>query len=50
MWGMNRYSRPSWSTGLFIALACGVAGVGGVVSFIEGKRVKRVEGVVVVAA
>ena len=50
MWGMNRYNRPSWSTGLFIALACGVAGVGGVVSFIEGKRVKRVEGVVVVAA
>jgi len=22
MWGLNRYRRPSWSTGLFVALAC----------------------------
>ncbi|GIZ39082.1 hypothetical protein CKM354_000247300 [Cercospora kikuchii] len=44
MWGMNRYDRPSWSTGLFVALACGVAGIGGLVSFLEGKAVKRVEG------
>ncbi|KAF2173346.1 hypothetical protein M409DRAFT_62870 [Zasmidium cellare ATCC 36951] len=43
MWGMNRYDRPSWSTGLFVALACIVAGVGGVASYIEGRRVKRVE-------
>ena len=45
MWGMDRYERPPWSTGLFIALACIIAGAGGVVSFIEGKHVKRVEGV-----
>ncbi|KAK3073736.1 hypothetical protein LTR53_004433 [Teratosphaeriaceae sp. CCFEE 6253] len=45
MWGMNRYDRPSWSTGLFIALACIIAGLGGLVSFLEGKKVKRVEGV-----
>lgn len=45
MWHMNRYERPPWSTGLFVALACGVAGVGGWVSFKEGKKVKRVEGV-----
>lgn len=45
MWGMDRYTRPSWSTGLFIALACIIAGLGGLVTFIEGKRVKRVEGV-----
>lgn len=36
MWGLNRYNRPSWSTGLFVALACIVAGVGGVASLIEG--------------
>ncbi|KAI5370960.1 hypothetical protein Slin14017_G018390 [Septoria linicola] len=44
MWGMNRIERPSWSTGLFVALACGVAGIGGLVSFLEGTAVKRVEG------
>ena len=45
MWGLNRYDRPSWSTGLFVALACIVAGVGGILMFIEGKAVKGVEGV-----
>ncbi|KAJ9630819.1 hypothetical protein H2203_001344 [Taxawa tesnikishii (nom. ined.)] len=45
MWGMNRYNRPSWSTGLFIALACIIAGVGGIMMFVEGKAVKKVEGV-----
>ncbi|KAK4507624.1 hypothetical protein PRZ48_001359 [Zasmidium cellare] len=44
MWGMNRYNRPSWSTGLFIALAFIVAGAGGIASYVEGRRVKRVEG------
>ncbi|KAK4912793.1 hypothetical protein LTR66_017256, partial [Elasticomyces elasticus] len=39
------YNRPSWTTGLFIALACIVAAVAGVVMFKEGKKVKRVEGV-----
>ncbi|KAK4634164.1 hypothetical protein CLAFUW4_00247 [Fulvia fulva] len=50
MWGLNRHDRPSWSTGLFVALACGVAGVGGLVSFLEGKKVKRIEGVLPSAA
>jgi hypothetical protein len=45
MWGMNRYNRPSWATGLFIGLACVVAGVAGILMFKEGKKVKRVEGV-----
>ncbi|KAI4177090.1 MAG: hypothetical protein LQ343_000572 [Gyalolechia ehrenbergii] len=45
MWGMNRYDRPSWSTGLFVALACIVAGLGGLMVFKEGKRVKGVEGI-----
>ncbi|TVY93708.1 hypothetical protein LAWI1_G001257 [Lachnellula willkommii] len=45
MWGLNRYKRPSWSTGLFVALACIVAAMGGIMSFIEGKHVKAIEGV-----
>lgn len=45
MWGMNRYTRPSWSTGLFVALGCIVAAVGGITMFIEGKKVKSIEGV-----
>ncbi|KAK3174065.1 hypothetical protein OEA41_001309 [Lepraria neglecta] len=45
MWGLNRYNRPSWSTGLFVALACTVAALGGLMAFLEGKRVKAVEGI-----
>lgn len=45
MWGMNRYNRPSWATGLFVALGCVVAGIGGILMFIEGKAVKGLEGV-----
>lgn len=45
MWGLNRYDRPSWSTGLFVALGCIIAALGGIVMFKEGKKVKKVEGV-----
>jgi len=45
MWGMSRFNRPSWATGLFIALACVVSGVAGIMSFIEGKKIKKIEGV-----
>lgn len=45
MWGLNRYDRPSWSTGLFVGLACSVAGIGGLFMFLEGKAVKGIEGV-----
>ncbi|KAG8534178.1 uncharacterized protein KY384_001022 [Bacidia gigantensis] len=45
MWGLNRYDRPSWSTGTFVALACIVAALGGLMSFQEGKKVKAVEGI-----
>lgn len=45
MWGLNRHTRPSWSTGLFIALACIVAACGGIMSFVEGKKVKSIEGI-----
>ncbi|CAK7200361.1 hypothetical protein SEUCBS139899_003056 [Sporothrix eucalyptigena] len=45
MWGMNRYNRPSWSTGLFVALGCLAGAFGGLGMFVEGKRVKGIEGV-----
>ncbi|KAJ4347980.1 uncharacterized protein N0V89_009352 [Didymosphaeria variabile] len=45
MYNYNRYDRPSWATGLFVALGCVVAGVGGIMMHIEGKAVKKVEGV-----
>lgn len=45
MWGFNRFDRPSWSTGTFVALACIVAGLGGLMAFVETKRVKKVEGI-----
>jgi hypothetical protein len=45
MWGLNRYDRPSWTTGFLVALACLIAMAGGLAMFIEGKRVKSIEGV-----
>lgn len=45
MWGYNRFDRPSWATGLFIGLACVVAGAGGLMTFFEAKKVKAVEGI-----
>jgi hypothetical protein len=45
MWAMDRYARPSWSTGLFVCLACIVACWAGILMGIEGKQVKIVEGV-----
>lgn len=45
MWGMNRYDRPSWATGFLVTVACIIAMVGGWVMFVEGKKVKRIEGV-----
>ena len=45
MWGLNRFDRPSWSTGTFVALACIVAALGGLMTFQEGKKVKKVEGI-----
>ncbi|KAH6661139.1 hypothetical protein BKA67DRAFT_76125 [Truncatella angustata] len=45
MWALNRYDRPSWSTGLFVCLACIAAAVAGIYMGIEGKHVKSIEGV-----
>lgn len=41
MWAMNRFNRPSWTTGLFICLACLVAGVAGVVMWLEKRRIQK---------
>jgi len=45
MWGMNRYDRPSWATGFLVAIACLIAMAGGYVIFLEGQKVKSIEGV-----
>jgi hypothetical protein len=45
MWGMNRYDRPSWATGFLVAVGMVIAMVGGYVMFLEGKKVKSIEGV-----
>jgi hypothetical protein len=45
MWKYNRYTRPSWATGLFVALGCIIAGLGGLMGWWEGRRVKQIEGV-----
>jgi hypothetical protein len=45
MYHYNRYLRPSWATGTFVALGCIVAGVAGIMMYHEGKNVKKVEGV-----
>ncbi|KAK2013641.1 hypothetical protein LZ32DRAFT_604421 [Colletotrichum eremochloae] len=44
MWGYNRFDRPSWATGTFIALGCGVAMLAGLMSWWEGRKVKKIEG------
>ncbi|KAH7412158.1 hypothetical protein DE146DRAFT_674505 [Phaeosphaeria sp. MPI-PUGE-AT-0046c] len=45
MWHYNRIERPSWATGLFVALGCGVAGAAGIMMWHEGNSIKKVEGV-----
>ncbi|GKT47687.1 uncharacterized protein ColSpa_07868 [Colletotrichum spaethianum] len=44
MWGYNRLDRPSWATGTFIGLGCGVAMLAGLMSWWEGRKVKKIEG------
>ncbi|KAL4782551.1 hypothetical protein BJX76DRAFT_288444 [Aspergillus varians] len=41
MWAMNRFNRPSWTTGLFVALACLVAAFAGIVMWLEKKRINK---------
>ncbi|KAG9189993.1 hypothetical protein G6011_08081 [Alternaria panax] len=44
MWHYNRLDRPTWATGTFIALGCGVAMFAGILSWWEGRKVKKIEG------
>lgn len=44
MWHYNRLDRPTWATGTFIALGCGVAMFAGIMSWWEGRKVKKIEG------
>lgn len=41
MWAWNRFDRPSWTTGLFVGLACVVAGVPGILMWLEKKLLKK---------
>lgn len=43
MWGYNRHTRPSWSVGLFLCLAFAASIIAGVIGFVEGKRVRKIE-------
>jgi hypothetical protein len=45
MWGYNRYNRPSWAVGLFITIGCLTGIFAGICVFIEGKKVKKAEGI-----
>lgn len=45
MWHYNRIKRPSWATGLFVAIGCIVAGIAGIMMWHEGKNIKKIEGV-----
>ncbi|KXJ86545.1 hypothetical protein Micbo1qcDRAFT_168344 [Microdochium bolleyi] len=44
MWGFNRFDRPTWATGTFIALGCGTGMASGLMSWWEGRKVKKIEG------
>ncbi|KAH7357129.1 hypothetical protein BKA65DRAFT_496236 [Rhexocercosporidium sp. MPI-PUGE-AT-0058] len=47
MWGYNRFDRPTWSTGTFIGLGCGVSLLAGVMMWWEGRKIKKIEGPIV---
>jgi hypothetical protein len=47
MWGYNRITRPSWATGTFIGLGCGVSLLAGLMMWWEGRKVKKIEGPIV---
>ncbi|KAK2773448.1 hypothetical protein FQN52_006510 [Onygenales sp. PD_12] len=48
MWGLNRFTRPSWAVGFLIAAGCVTGMIAGWITFQEGRRVKNIEGVPVV--
>lgn len=44
MWCYDRHNRPSYGVGLFIGLGCFSSLLAGVMSWWEGRKVKRIEG------
>lgn len=44
MWHWDRIDRPSWGTGTFIGLGCGSSAAAGVVTWWEGRKIKKIEG------
>ncbi|KAF2150622.1 hypothetical protein K461DRAFT_280616 [Myriangium duriaei CBS 260.36] len=47
MWRYNRIDRPSWGAGLFIGLGCASSMFAGIISWWEGRKVKKIEGLIV---
>ncbi|GAM87288.1 hypothetical protein ANO11243_053100 [Dothideomycetidae sp. 11243] len=47
MWHFNRIDRPSWGAGLFIGLGCASSMFAGIISWWEGRKVKKIEGLIV---
>ncbi|KAI1755358.1 hypothetical protein F4782DRAFT_488267 [Xylaria castorea] len=45
MWGMNRYDRPPWATGLFFALTFITSSSAGIMEVVQAVDVKAIEGV-----
>lgn len=45
MWNWNRFNRPTWGTAVWITLGCLVAIFAGVLVFVEGSKVKKIEGI-----
>jgi len=44
MWHYNRINRPSWGTGTFIGLGCACSMFAGIMTWWEGRKVKKIEG------
>ncbi|RDW67061.1 hypothetical protein BP5796_09810 [Coleophoma crateriformis] len=45
MWGLSRFERPAWGTGCLIPVARIAAAARGCMIWLEGKKVKKIEGV-----
>lgn len=41
MWAMNRFNRPSWTTGPLVCLVCLIAAVAGTLMWLERRRMKK---------
>ena len=44
MWHWNRIDRPGWGTGTFIGLGCFSSLLAGLMTWWEGRKVKKIEG------